>query len=283
MKKILLILFILVTSFSVISCNDINTVNDKPIVAVSIAPQEAFVKAVAGDLVDVITLIPPGYSPANYEPSVKIMENLSNAEVYFTIGVPTESGNILPDIDEILVVHLEDEVSEVYPDRTFSDGGRDPHIWLSIKRVKIIIQVIADTMSSIDPANQAFYQTNASDYIDLLDQTDSQIQNEFKDFTMKTFIVFHPSYGYFADEYGINMVALEEDGKEATIQHMNEVIDLAESLQIHTVFYQIEIDSSQVNSFAEEINGESVSLNPLSSDYINNLLEMADLIGSAMR
>jgi len=283
MKKILLILFILVTSFGVISCNDIETENNKPIVAVSIAPQEAFVKAVAGDLVDVITLIPPGYSPANYEPSVKIMEDLSNAEVYFTIGAPTESGNILPDINEILVVHLEDAVKDVYPDRTFSDGGRDPHIWLSIKRVKIMIQVIADTLSSIDPVNQSLFQTNAYNYISLLDQTDTQIQAKFEDFTMKTFIVFHPSYGYFADEYGINMVTLEEDGKEATIQHMNEVIDLANSLQIHTVFYQIEIDSSQVNSFAEEINGESVSLNPLSSDYINNLLEMADLIGSAMR
>ena len=283
MKKIILTFLLIVSLFGFAGCNQTGTDSTKPIVAVSIVPQKAFVEAVAGDLVDVITLIPPGYSPANYEPSNKTMAELSNAEVYFTIGVPTESGNILPDISNINVVHLEDAVSNAYPDRTFSDGGRDPHVWLSIQRAKVMVETIASTLSQLDPQNEAVYQSNKTTYLGMLDDVKNQIEAIFADKTMKTFIVYHPSYGYFADEFGLTMVAMEEDGKEATIQHLNEVIDLADTLNIHTIFYQIEIDSSQVNSFAEEINGQAVSLNPLSDDYINNLLEMANRIGDALR
>jgi len=283
MKKILLTFMVVVSLFGFAGCSQTSTNSIKPIVAVSIVPEKAFVEAVAGDLVNVITLIPPGYSPENYEPSNKTMAELNNAKVYFTIGVPTESGNILSDISNINVVHLEDAVSDVYPDRLFSDGGRDPHIWLSIQRVKVMVETIANTLSQIDPQNEAVYQSNKTIYFGMLDDVKNQIEAIFADKTMRTFFAYHPAFGYFADEFGLTMVAMEEEGKEATIQHLNDVIDLAEHLNIHTVFYQIEIDSSQVNSFAEEINGESVSLNPLSDDYINNLLEMANQIGDALR
>ncbi|MBN2876901.1 MAG: zinc ABC transporter substrate-binding protein, partial [Bacilli bacterium] len=142
MKKLLLIFLAVFTAVSMSSCNQ-TTSDNKMIVAVSIVPQAAFVEAVAGDLVDIITLIPPGYSPANYEPNAQTMAELSNAAVYFTIGVPTESGNILPDIDTIHVVHLETVVSQTYQDRYFGES-KDPHIWLSIKRVKVMVQEIAD-------------------------------------------------------------------------------------------------------------------------------------------
>ncbi len=282
MKKILTAFIAFFLVFGMLSCANQTTDDGKVIVAVSIVPQAAFVEAVAGDLVDIITLIPPGYSPANYEPNAQTMAELSNASVYFTIGVPTESGNILPDIDEINVVHLEDIVSESFQDRYFGES-RDPHIWLSIQRVKVMVQAIADELSRIDPTNEVVYQANSAGYLDLLDDVDAQIQTIFEDLTMTTFIVFHPSYGYFADEYGLTMVALEEDGKEATIQHLNDVIDLADTLDIHTVFYQIEVDSSQVDAFADSIDGTAVSLNPLAEDYLGNLIEMATRLGESFR
>ncbi len=276
-------LIIIIAGVSLAGCQKTTTESGKPIIAVSIVPESAFVKAVAGDLVDVITVIPPGYSPGNYEPSARTMEEISNARLYFTIGVPTESGNILPQVKDIEIVNLETLVSQTYPDRTFGDGGRDPHIWLSIKRVVLMTQIIRDKLQEIDPDNANVYADNAAAFITLLNQTDAQIKTIFSDVTMNKFIVFHPSFGYFADEYDLTMIALEENGKEATATHLQEVIDIANQYDIKSVFNQAEIDSTQVESFADEIGGTVVTLYPLSDDYCNNLINMANAIREALR
>jgi zinc transport system substrate-binding protein len=283
MKKFLIVILAIVFSSVLIGCESEITELDKPIIAVSIVPQAAMVEAVAGDLVEIITIIPPGYSPGNYDPSAKTMAELSNASIYFTIGVPAEDGNIIPDIEGIEIVCLEDIVNDTYADLTFSDGGRDSHIWLSISRVKIMVQTIADELALLDPDNSNIYLSNASEFIDLLTMANSTIETIFSDVTMDTFIVFHPAFQYFSNEYGLDMITLEEAGKEATPQHLEDVIDLANEYNIEYVFYQSEIDSSQVESFADEINATIVELDPLSEDYINNLITMANLIREALR
>lgn len=283
MKKLLLVILAAVFSISLLGCNEPNTDSDKLIVAVTIIPQSAFVEAVAGDLVDIITIIPPGYSPGNYEPSALTMAELSKASVYFTIGVSTEDNNIIPELDSIEVVHLETIVSEAYEDLTFNGAGRDPHIWLSIKRVKVMVQAIADTLARIDPDNESTYLSNATNYINLLTETNETIDHIFSNLTMNKFIAFHPAYQYFSTEYGLDLISLEEDGKESTPQHLTDVIDLANQYNIEYVFYQVEIDSSQVESFADEINATIVELDPLSGDYINNLIMMANSIREGLR
>ena len=116
-------------------------INKKLIIAVTIVPEQAFVEAVCGDLVEIVTLVPPGNSPENYEPSPKEMKKFSKASLYFSIGVPTEEANILPNVGDVKIISLQDEVSSIYQDRTFASGGRDPHIWLSPKRVKVMIEI----------------------------------------------------------------------------------------------------------------------------------------------
>jgi zinc transport system substrate-binding protein len=283
MKKFIIVLLAMFFSVSVIGCESQITETDKPIVAVSIVPQAAFVEAVAGDLVEIITIIPPGYSPGNYDPSAMTMAELSKASVYFTIGVPAEDGNIIPDLNDMDIISLEDIVNDTYEDLTFTSGGRDPHIWLSISRVKIMVQTIADELALIDPDNASIYLQNASDYINLLTTTNSTIEVLFSDVTMSSFIVFHPAFQYFANEYNLDMITLEEDGKEATPQHLEDVIDFANEYSIGYVFYQAEIDSSQVESFADEIDAEIVELDPLSADYLANLIIMANLIREGLR
>lgn len=255
----------------------------KTIVAVTVLPQKAFVEAVCGDLAEVVTMVPPGNSPGNYEPTPMEMEAFSEAAVYFTIGVATEKANILPEAENMEIVDLAATVAEVFPDREFSSGDRDPHIWLSPKRAKVMVEAIAETMSSLDAENAQTYQENAEAFIKELDDADAEIQEIFSGIQNKAFIVFHPAYGYFADDYGLSMYALEEDGKEATPQHLQDMIDFAEAENIKTIFTQAEIDSGQADAFAEEIGGEVAVLDPLSDDYIANLVSMAQSIAGAMQ
>ena len=189
-------------------------VKEKPMIAVSIVPEQTFVEAVCGDLVDIVTLVPSGSSPENYEPTAQEMEKFSDASLYFSIGVPTEEANILPNVGDIKVISLQDEVAAVYEDRTFESGERDPHIWLSPKRVKVMVETIAKEMSELDPDNKGTYEQNAADYIVKLDEVDQEIKDALKGVESKNFIVYHPAFGYIADDYGLKMYSLEEEGKE---------------------------------------------------------------------
>lgn len=271
MRKIGVILIVVFISSLIIASN---------IIAVSVVPQETFVKKVGGDYVEVITMIPPGYSPANYAPTPKELMDFSEAKIYFTIGVPAEKGYILPKIssfnEDVKIVSLQNEIEETYPARYFSEESRDPHIWLSPKRVILMIDIIRRELSALDPDHSEYYEQNAEKYINELEELDIWIKNITDKITNRTFIVYHPSFGYFADDYNLEMLSLEKDGKEATPKTLQEMVDAAKEEGIKVIFYQAEIDSKQTISFAEEIGGKSLMVNPLSEDYIQNLKRMAE-------
>lgn len=257
--------------------------SDKPIAAVSIVPQYTFAKAVAGDLWEITTVIPPGSSPESYEPTPNERMMLEKAKVYFSVGVPAEDASILPVIgSNTKVIALEDMVSAVYEDVEIS-GGRDPHIWLSPKRVKVMIEAMADEFSALDPQNSSIYEQNAQNYIKQLDELDEYITSALEEVKNRKFIVFHPAFGYIAADYGLQMIALEEEGREATPKHLQEMAELAKNEGIKTVFYQAEVDGRQAEAFAEAIGGKTVMLEPLSADYIENLKGMADLMAETMK
>jgi zinc transport system substrate-binding protein len=298
MKKKSFLKFILISTLcsmvlAASSCKNSKSENentgdkDKLKVAVSIVPEETFVKAVGGDLVDVVTLIPPGKSPENYAPTPEQMEKLSNAQLYFAIGVPTEEANILPTIKDMnngmKLVKLQDAVAKVYPDRKFESGGRDPHIWLSPKRAVVMVETIKNELTSLDEKNKDIYEKNANEYIKQLTQVDNNIKESLAGLENKTIIVYHPAFGYFADDYGLKMIALEEEGKEATMQNLQKTIDEAKKQNIKVIFYQAEVDSRQSETFAEEIGGKAVQLDPLAANYIENLQKTADTFKNTLK
>lgn len=274
MKKLLMIIFI---SLIFVGCEE----KSKLTVAVSIMPQETFVQKVSGDLVDIVVMIPPGASPANYEPSPKEMAMFNEAELYFHIDVAAEE-NILKTA-EIPLVDLADIVDEVYPARYFDETvdedadhdhdhtGRDPHIWLSPKRVIVMVEAIRDELIAVDGENEHIYRENAENYIEELRLLDQELNDTFNKLEKRAFIIYHPSYGYFADDYDLEMIAIEDEGKAATIKNIEQVIEYAVNNHIKFIFYQEEFDSQQAELIAKEINGTTIKVAPLSGDYINEM------------
>mgnify|MGYP000111295127 FL=1 len=250
--------------------------------AVTIVPQKQFVKAVAGENSEVTVMIPPGYSPGNYAPRPSELTKFSDADIYFSMGVPADIQNILPKAKQfnqnIKIVKLADKVAQEYDNRIFPNGSRDPHIWLSPKRVISIVEIIRDELIELNPEKKQLYKENTADYIDKIKETDQKVENILNKKENNYMLVYHPSFGYFADEYNLKMVAVEEGGKEATAKHLQEIIDFAKENNIDKIFHQAEIDSRQTQALAEEIGAELVKLDPLAEDYLNNLIEMAKKI-----
>lgn len=253
--------------------------SEKICVAVSIVPQASFAKAVGGDKVEILTMIPPGASPENYAPGPKIMEQLSAAQIYFAIGVPAEKNGILPRLNKInpqmKVVDLTNKVDQAYPAREMAPGEKDPHRWLSPKRAIIMVQNMADELAAADPENAATYRKNARSYQAQLEELDTQITASLAGVSGQSFIVYHPAMGYFADDYGLKMISLEKEGKTATAQNIQLVIDQAKQENIKVVFYQAEMDSKQAQTLARELGGEAELITPLAPNYIDNLNKTA--------
>lgn len=261
--------------------------DEKLVVAVSIVPQITFVEEIAGDLVEVICMIPPGSNAETYAPNPRQLQDFSKASVFFTIGVPPEKANILPKAKDfnlnLRIVDLAGQVSKAYPDLEIAPGERDPHIWLSPKRVKVIVDTIAEELSILDPGSRDIYYENAQKYKEKLDVADERIKRTLEDLETRTFIAYHPAFAYFAEDYGLEMLALEEEGKEATPQSFKRIIDRAKEEGIKVIFYQAEVDSRQSKTFAKEIGGRTVQIAPLAPDYIDNLERMADAFAGALK
>jgi zinc transport system substrate-binding protein len=285
--SILVLLFLFTTITTTAIAQDENAAVT---IAVGIVPEATFVEAVAGDLADIVTLVPPGNSPANYQPTATEMQQLSDAAVYFTLQMPTEQANILPKVSDfnadLTIADLREAILKAYPLRNTSgeaitsteDQTVDPHVWLSPKNAIVMVQTIADELSIIDPANEKAYQANAAAYVAKLEALDSDIQEKTAALSNKSFIIYHAAYGYFADDYGLEMIAIEIEGKQATAAEMQQVINIAKEQGITTVFYQAEFDGNQAATIAEEIGGTVAQVAPLSPDYIQSLEEFADAL-----
>ena len=318
MKKIFLVLAILV--LVLVGCSSEQVNDDRLTVAVTIIPEASFVEAIAGDLLTVVTLIPPGASPTNYQPTPKEMAAFSKADLYFTIGVGAEEAHILPNItthnEEVQIIDLASVVDEVYPARYFEDNdhalaeeedhheeddhdeednhdeedkhdeehdheGRDPHIWMSPKRVIVMAHTIKDELQKLDPANAEIYAANTKVFVEKLEALDASLALSYASLSSKRFIVMHPSIGYMADDYNLEMISIEEEGKEASVSHLQKVVDYAREQDIHVVFYQQEFDSTQAETIAEEIDGEVQAYEPLSADYFGSMKALAEAFGKA--
>lgn len=301
MKKIVVLFTIaMIMVIFCVGCSSNVEQGDKKLkVAVAIPPLKTFVMKVAGDNASIVTVIPPGNSPANYQPSPKEMVKISEADVYFSLKMPTEKANILKKISELnkgaKVIDLQEKVFTIYPSRHITehehegeedaheeDIAIDPHVWLSPKRAVVIVEGIRDTLVKLDPDNKEMYMNNSKAYIKEIEELDKYIINEFKDEKNKTFIIFHPTYGYFADDYGLNMVSIELDGKEATAKGLENIIKLADEKKIKAVFYQEEFDSNQAEIIAKEIGGQPMKVSPLSLHYIDSLKETATKMKNIM-
>lgn len=277
------VMMMLVMVLFLSACGDKNDEDSGKLkVAVTIEVQKGLVEAVAGDLVEVTTLVPKGGSPETFEASPQDIERFRNADIFFAMDLPVENSKNLPSDGEFKTVNLGEAVREVYEDLNFDEDERDHHTWLSPKRVIVMVEKIAEVLIEEDPTNEEIYLENMTAYLEKLDDLDKEIEATLSDKDQRTFIIFHPALGYFADDYGLEMLALEEEGKEADPKRIGDLVDLAKSKGIKAVLTTEEISSKQVEAFAEEIDGKFIVVEVLGIDYIGSMENVAKVIAGIL-
>ncbi len=246
-------------------------------IVVSILPQADLVKMLGKDNVQITIMIPPGASPDSYEPTTNQLKNLSKADMYVMVGhLPFESAwsdRILSANPKLLSVDSSKNIDII-------DG--DPHIWLSPQLAKKQLSNICKALIEIDKDNEGFYLANLRQAETKLDIMDQEIKNIFADLPKKTFLVYHPAWGYFARDYGLIEMAIEKEGKEPAPGEMAKIINQAKELGIKTVFTSSQHSTRSAEAIAAELQAEVITIDPLPSDYAN-VVETAKLISEALK
>lgn len=162
-------------------------------------------------------------------------------------------------------------------------AGHDPHVWLSPPLVKLQTRAIFEAISEADPANRTFYETNFNAFMAQIDQLDADLKKTFSGKAGLQFMVFHPSWGYFADAYGLKQVAIEIEGKDPKPAQLKELIQHARERGIKVIFVQPEFSTKSAELVAREIGGQVIYAAPLAEDWLNNLRQVADKFSQALR
>lgn len=266
-------------------------------VFVSIPPQKYFVERVGGDRVYVSVMLPPGRSPATYELTPKQMVELAAARTYFRIGVPFEKqvvakiGSIMKDlpivdtrkgIDIRKMTKVEKDHKHHPEEHHHHHTELDPHVWMSPRLVKIQAQTICEELCRLDPTHRKQYEKNLRSFDADLNSTDAEIATSLAPLRGREFYVFHPAYGYFAQAYGLEQVAIENSGKRPTAKQLGTLIDRANQANVKLIIVQPQFDKSSAKAVAERIGGVVVPVDPLAEDYLDNLRSMATTIRTAL-
>ncbi len=264
-------------------------------VAVSILPQQYFVQQLAGERVAVQVMVSPGASPETYEPKPLQMAALSTAKLYFAIGVPFEQ-IWLPRIagKNLTIVHTDARIAKIpmhgHHHEDAPQGAResdpagapDPHIWLSPALVKVQVEHILNALLAADPEGAREYRRNFERFGAQIDQLDSEIKGLLSNAQGKTFLAFHPAWGYFAQAYGLEQMAIEIDGREPGPASLRRQIEIGRQLGVKWIFVQPQFSTKSARLVADAIGAEVVAADPLAPDWPQNLRRVAMNIKSAL-
>lgn len=247
-------------------------------VLVSVLPQKQMLESIGREYVEVEVLVPPSKSPEIYEPNIQQMKHIQNAEVFFGVGMPLESTwlkkfrSINPKLKyyNLAESHAHALDSHSQDSKHSNTHAHNPHIWLSLKESQAQVAFIAKILSTLQPTHKDFFTTQSTQLTKELEQIYIQAQNLFTKYATKSFLVYHPAFGDFARDFDLEELSIEKDGKEAKGRDLSQLITQIKQRQIKALFIQPQYSKSRVQSLANELKLEILTLNPLKSQWLNS-------------
>lgn len=280
-----LLIFLGILTVILDSCRNTLPDNDKEkVITVTILPQQYVLSKIAGDKFRINVLIPEDANHETYEPTARQMVETGKSMAYFKVGHLDVEKSWLGRIGESNPGMKIYDTSEgfdlirgeahMHGDHVH-EGGIDPHTWLSVSGLKAQADNILKELTEIDPENAGFYKSNHTHFSASLDSLDREIRSILDSAGTESFMIYHPSLGYFARDYNLTQIAIEQEGKEPSPAYMKELIDLARQKKINTIFISSQFNKQSAVTIAEQINAKVEEFNPSSPDWSKNMGSIA--------
>lgn len=288
MRKVFTCLYF-ITILSFLGCDQTGNTLAKPTISVSILPLKYLVDEITGEKVDVNVLVPEGVNPETFEPLPLQFKALSASSMYFQIGLIDFEKSLYngashsnPKLKTLNLSEGIDLIDGACSNNEHHHHGTDPHIWLSPGNMKKIAFKITSELSKILPESSEIFNKNYKLLSESIDSLDRYTLNSFKEINNRHFLIYHPFLGYFARDYGLTQISIENEGKEPSVQHMKSIINEIHDKKITTIFYQKQDAGRSVHVLSTETNIKSVMIDPLNYNWLENMYKITDLLKESL-
>jgi zinc transport system substrate-binding protein len=259
-------------------------------VITSLPPHANLVARVAGGATEVSFLVPPGADPHTFEPLPGDMRTISSADLYLTAGLPFEDA-WLPRIQGsspgLRVASLVDGIrlrreSGHGEAEENNESGADPHTWMSPALMAVEARNAATALEALAPGDSAGIEARLDSLLWDISGLQSELHAELDSLRGSTFLVVHPSYGYFAEEFGLNQVAIEHGGSEPTPAELAGFVEQARVTGAAFILASPQFSTRSAEAIAAELGIPLILHDPLAADWMQSLKQLgADLSGQA--
>ena len=288
MKHIPLLLIIVLLASCNMGKSGKSQDNEKPVIVVTIEPQRYFTEAIAGDKFDVISIVPKGSSPETYDPTPQQLVSLGDSKAYLRIGYigfeQVWMDRLIDNTPHIQIFDTSKDIDLIlgeahdHGDHQHA-GGVEPHIWNSTNNALIIARNTYKALCQLDKENEAYYLNRYDSLCQRIMHTDSIIRKTLQQpGTAQSFMIYHPALSYFARDYGLQQISIEEGGKEPSPAHLKDLVDLCRQEDVRIIFIQPEFDRRNAEIIARETGTDIVPINPLSYDWEAEMLAVAQAL-----
>ena len=261
---------LMVTAGTLFSCSSAKNDNANKI-TVSIEPLRYLTEQIVGDRFEVVTMVPKGSSPETYEPTARQMADLSESILYIKVGElgfeRTWMPRLTSNAPHITVVNSSEGIT--------SHIGDDPHSWMSARNAIIMAHNIYEAVKRIDVKDSVFFRQRLDSLCNVIHATDKYIRQTTAQAQCKSFIIYHPALTYFASDYGLEQLALEEHGREPSAAELEQIISTARAKGVKTMFIQREFANRNVDIITNAIGARKVEINPLGYDWNKEMRRIA--------
>ena len=275
-------IYILIT-LCLSACKPSAQSEQKPTITVTLEPLRYFTEAIAGDQYEIVSMVPKGSSPETYDPTPQQLVALNKSQAYFRIGhigfEQTWMDRLASNSPQLKFFDTSEGIDLI---RTaghqhgdhYHAGGVEPHVWNSANNAIILAENIYQTLCKLDSPNQTYYKERLDSLKLTIQETDKTIR-ELLQKADRTFLIYHPSLSYFARDYGLKQVSIEEEGKEPSPAQLKTLIETCRKENIHVIFVQQEFDVRNAQLIADELGVTIIPINPLSYDWPTEMINVA--------
>jgi len=287
--------------FLIFSCGATNafaataTQTTKTRIFVTVPPQAYLAERIGGEAVEVHTLVGKGQDPHTFEPTPRQAAALAGASLFFTVDIPfekqlvrkvTASNRNLRIVDSsqgIVRLPLPEEHHAAHAKKDHADNEADPHLWLATNNLRIMADNMAAAMGNAMPRHKDALHGNLAALQNEISALDKKLAATLAPHRGRTFYVFHPAFGYFAQAYGLKQKGVEIGGKSPTPRQLTALIRQAREDRVRTIFVQPQFDRKSADTVAKAINGTMAPIDPLDREVLRNLATIAAAIEQSLK
>lgn len=268
-----IVYFILIATLG--GCSSNNHTDCENTIYVSIEPLRFFTEQIADGKFNVKTLVRQGASPENYEPTAEQLTELARSCMYIKVGnlgfEHTWLKRIMANAPHTIIKRADSGVEYIAD----SNGVPDQHIWMSTENANIIADNICRYIIEIDKADSLLFKANTEKLKQKIAQADSCIRKHLADNGNRVFIIYHPALTYYARDFMLRQIPIEEEGREPSAAQLQDIVKAGRQQNVKTIFVQSEFPEANASAIAKGTGATLKSINPLKYNWLEEMVNIA--------